>query len=86
MHTLRRHLMLSLAAAALPSTRAVARPAFVAEPLLATVHGAHIDPACYLVSEKYDGVRGLWDGQTLRFRSGRTVPAPRWFTDRKSVV
>ena len=82
MHTLRRHLLLTLAATALPSPRASARPASLAEPLLATVHGAHIDPACYLVSEKYDGVRGLWDGQTLRFRSGRTVPAPRWFTER----
>ena len=82
MHTLRRHLLLTLAATALPSPRAFARPASLAEPLLATVHGAHIDPACYLVSEKYDGVRGLWDGQALRFRSGRTVPAPRWFTER----
>jgi DNA ligase 1 len=82
MHPLRRHLLLTLAASALPSTRAFARPADVPEPLLANVFGAHIDPACYLVSEKYDGVRGLWDGQTLRFRSGRTVPAPAWFTER----
>ena len=82
MHTLRRHLLLTLAATALPTVRALARPAPMAEPLLATVFGAQIDPACYLVSEKYDGVRGLWDGQTLRFRSGRTVPAPRWFTER----
>jgi DNA ligase 1 len=82
MHPLRRHLLLTLAASALPSTRAFARPADAPEPLLANVFGAHIDPACYLVSEKYDGVRGLWDGQTLRFRSGRTVPAPAWFTER----
>ncbi len=81
MHTLRRHLLLTLAAASLPSPGAFARSDSAAEPLLATVYGPHIDPACYLVSEKYDGVRGLWDGQTLRFRSGRTVPAPRWFTE-----
>jgi DNA ligase-1 len=31
------------------------------------------------VSEKLDGVRALWDGSGLRFRSGRTVPAPAWF-------
>ena len=80
MHTLRRHLLLTLAATALPTTRAFARPA--PEPLLANVLGAHIDPAAYLVSEKYDGVRGLWDGETLRFRSGRSVPAPAWFTAR----
>ncbi|MBL8434130.1 MAG: DNA ligase [Zoogloea sp.] len=33
----------------------------------------------YWVSEKLDGARALWDGQSLRFRSGRTVPAPAWF-------
>jgi DNA ligase 1 len=82
MQTSRRQLALILAAAVLPSSRALARPAAPPEPLLANVHGRHIDPACYLVSEKYDGVRGLWDGQALRFRSGRTVPAPAWFTER----
>ncbi len=39
-----------------------------------------IDPSGYLVSEKLDGVRALWDGTVLRFRSGRTVAAPAWFT------
>ena len=38
-----------------------------------------LDPAGYWVSEKLDGVRALWDGRTLRFRSGRTVAAPAWF-------
>ncbi len=38
-----------------------------------------LDPAGYWVSEKYDGVRALWDGKTLRFRSGRTLAAPPWF-------
>jgi DNA ligase-1 len=33
-----------------------------------------------LVSEKLDGVRAFWDGQTLRFRSGRVIAAPAWFT------
>lgn len=82
MNTPRRKLLLTLAAAALPAPRAFARPAGLPEPLLASVPGPHIDPACYLVSEKYDGVRGLWDGQTLRFRSGRSVPAPAWFSAR----
>ena len=50
--------------------------------LLANVLGQHIDPAVYLVSEKYDGVRAIWDGKTLRFRSGRTVNAPDWFLAR----
>ncbi len=47
--------------------------------LLANVLGEHVDPAAYLVSEKFDGVRAIWDGKTLRFRSGRTVNAPDWF-------
>lgn len=54
---------------------------FAAPPpiLLANVLGPHVDVTKYLVSEKYDGVRAIWDGQTLRFRSGRTVSAPAWF-------
>ena len=48
--------------------------------LLANVYGGQIDPTQYLVSEKFDGVRALWDGKTLRFRSGRVVAAPAWFT------
>jgi DNA ligase-1 len=37
-------------------------------------------PSGFLVSEKLDGVRAFWDGQTLRFRSGRVIAAPEWFT------
>jgi DNA ligase-1 len=47
--------------------------------LLANELGPKIDPAKYLVSEKYDGARALWDGKVLRFRSGRPVHAPAWF-------
>lgn len=47
--------------------------------LLAKVFAATIDPADYWISEKYDGVRAIWDGRSLRFRSGRAVPAPAWF-------
>lgn len=69
---------LTLAAAALS-----AGPAQAALPLL-LAHEADdgIDPAGWLVSEKLDGVRALWDGQRLRFRSGRPVPAPTWFLAR----
>jgi DNA ligase 1 len=55
-------------------------PAAVPALLLANVYGGQIDPTQYLVSEKFDGVRALWDGKTLRFRSGRVVAAPAWFT------
>lgn len=50
------------------------------EVLLAFNAPASIDPAGYLVSEKYDGVRALWDGTDLRFRTGRKIAAPAWFT------
>lgn len=36
-------------------------------------------PQGFLVSEKFDGVRAVWDGQQLRFRSGREIAAPDWF-------
>ncbi len=48
---------------------------------LALEAAADVDPAGFLVSEKYDGARALWDGQSLRFRSGLKVCAPTWFTD-----
>jgi DNA ligase 1 len=47
--------------------------------ILANVWSEEFDPSQYLVSEKYDGARALWDGKTLRFRSGRAVSAPVWF-------
>jgi len=47
--------------------------------LLAKVLDPSVDPAKYLVSEKYDGARAIWDGRTLRFRSGNIVNAPAWF-------
>lgn len=47
--------------------------------LLANVANADIDPAPYLVSEKYDGVRALWDGKALRSRAGNVIAAPAWF-------
>ena len=35
----------------------------------------------YLVSEKLDGVRGYWDGNTLRSRNGLIISAPLWFVE-----
>ena len=34
--------------------------------------------AGFAVSEKFDGVRAVWDGERMRFRSGRPLPAPDW--------
>lgn len=49
--------------------------------LLANVYREGIDVSQYLVSEKLDGVRAVWDGKTLRFRSGNEVHAPPWFLE-----
>ena len=47
--------------------------------ILAKVWRDEFDPTAFWVSEKLDGVRAVWDGHTLRFRSGRPVHAPQWF-------
>ena len=43
--------------------------------LLAQVYRSGIDISQYLVSEKYDGVRALWDGKSLHTRAGRSISA-----------
>lgn len=50
--------------------------------LLAENYHPLINPADYLVSEKLDGVRAVWDGRTLRFRSGQIINAPAWFIEK----
>lgn len=73
-------LLTALGIAALPPLATAATPSASSLVLLAANAPAGINPTGYLVSEKLDGVRALWDGTTLRFRSGRTVAAPAWFT------
>ena len=70
-----------LAALALPQAWARKQ---AGAPLLMTAREAPtgIDPTGWLVSEKLDGVRGLWDGRALVFRSGLPIAAPTWFTQR----
>lgn len=65
-----------LAALTTPQAWATDAPAL----LLANVYRPGMRLADYWVSEKYDGVRGYWDGHTLRTRGGETVAAPAWFT------
>lgn len=48
--------------------------------MLANAYHAGITLDDYWVSEKYDGVRGYWDGEKLRARSGAVIDAPAWFT------
>ncbi len=39
------------------------------------------DPSGWLMSEKLDGVRALWNGEQLLTRNGNVIHAPAWFTD-----
>jgi DNA ligase 1 len=48
--------------------------------MLAKSHRPGVPLTDYLVSEKYDGVRGYWDGQRLLTRGGNVIAAPAWFT------
>ncbi len=48
--------------------------------MLANVYRSGIVLADYWVSEKYDGVRGYWDGTALWTRGGERITAPGWFT------
>ncbi len=48
--------------------------------MLANVYSPAVQLADYWVSEKYDGVRGFWDGQKLLTRGGQPINAPAWFT------
>ena len=63
---------------------AVYFPVFAAQPapqfLLAQQYKSGIDISQYLISEKYDGVRAMWDGKQLYTRQGNIINAPNWFT------
>lgn len=73
---LRAAVMLALLRAA----QVPAQPASAPPLLLAGRYRPDIDLRDWWVSEKYDGVRGYWDGRTLRTRGGEPIAAPPWFT------
>ena len=72
----RRHALFICALALYAPAQAEPPPAL----LLARVYQPGLPLADYWVSEKYDGVRGYWDGQRLRTRGGEAVTPPAWFT------
>jgi DNA ligase 1 len=47
--------------------------------LLAQIYSQGVDVKQYLVSEKLDGVRAIWDGKQLKSRKGNVINAPVWF-------
>lgn len=65
-----------LLAPALPLSAAEASPPL----MLAKVYHEGISLADYWVSEKFDGVRGYWDGEKLLTRGGERIAVPAWFT------
>jgi len=56
----------------------------VAKPklMLANIYHEGVDLNDYLVSEKYDGVRALWNGKEFVSRGGNVYHAPKWFIER----
>jgi len=47
--------------------------------LLANVWNPSMDPTGWWMSEKYDGLRGFWDGRQLWTRNGNSISAPDYF-------
>ena len=78
----RQLLFAGLATTALGHTWAAGSTATPAAPALqlAGRWRAGLDVTAYWVSEKYDGLRGYWDGRQLLTRGGERVSAPAWFT------
>lgn len=74
----RRALLVAIGLLALAPARAAAPAA--PGLMLAKVYRGDVALADYWVSEKYDGVRGYWDGGALFTRGGRRIAAPAWFT------
>ncbi len=75
----RRSVVLALGGLCLPWTAQAATD--VAAPLmLAKSWDGKQNLAGFWVSEKYDGVRGYWDGEQLLTRAGNPIAAPAWFT------
>lgn len=48
------------------------------KPMLANKYDGH-DVTGWLISEKLDGVRAMWDGENLVSRNGNIFFAPEWF-------
>lgn len=70
---------------ATPAVSAAVSPAPLSTPgapplMLAKAYQAGISLPDYWISEKYDGVRGYWDGERLLTRGGERIAAPAWFT------
>lgn len=70
-------LSLTLVSCCLPLQAAEFAPPQV---MLANVLRGDVALTDYWVSEKFDGMRGYWDGEKLLTRNGEHIEAPVWFT------
>ena len=70
-------LIIFLVASAIGFSKDVPKP----DIMLAKSYSEGIDLSQYWVSEKYDGVRALWDGKQFISRGGNIYHAPEWFTE-----
>ncbi|MDZ7939057.1 MAG: DNA ligase [Rhodoferax sp.] len=75
----RRSLLLALASCCVPAG-AQAASGLAAPLMLAKSWDVKQDLGGFWVSEKFDGVRGYWDGHRLLTRAGNPIAAPAWFT------
>jgi DNA ligase-1 len=76
----RRDLLTHLSLGCLVSFAAL--PAWATQPpalWLASTYQGNEKLTDYWVSEKYDGIRGFWDGRQLLSRSGKGLNPPAWF-------
>ncbi len=81
-HGLAAGIFLACSLAAKEKDPAAARPATEKQGphlLLANVWDPSIDPTGWWMSEKYDGLRGYWDGRKLWSRKGNLIHAPDYF-------
>ncbi|WP_431096482.1 DNA ligase [Polaromonas aquatica] len=76
------HWLLAAAGLLAPALPALSVSAVEQAPplMLAKVYHSGVPLQDYWVSEKFDGVRGYWDGEQLLTRGGERIAAPAWFT------
>lgn len=56
-------------------------PVHAAELMLPKVYSSEVNVSGWLMSEKYDGVRGYWNGRELLSKSGKLFTPPSEFTE-----
>ncbi|HEY9148437.1 MAG TPA: DNA ligase [Gammaproteobacteria bacterium] len=63
----------------LPGTPVIAGQGDAPALMLATAWNNDDDPTGWWMSEKYDGVRGYWDGKRMLSRGGQPIALPEYF-------